>query len=582
MSWVLGDERLRITIGGKVFGIALLLVVLMGVAAAISSYLVRDAAFALTRVNQTYVPLSETMAEVGIYQLEQELMAQELFADLRDPDVEQAAIEGRLTQLKDRGSKVDKALARARRLVAQASDDPRYQDDLAELVRLEALIATIDREHQDFENQSARIVSVLQLDGGDVSRMMLDDWHRQEEEFNAELGRAITTISGYAGAAGEDAQAAERGVHQTNVVLTAIAAIAGLLLAAAIVRGLVRPVRDLVSATQEVERGNLQAEIAIRTRDEIGQLARSFNHMLAEMRVKERIKDTFGRYVDPRIVESLLGSPDALERDGERQDCTVYFSDIAGFTSLAELLTPAAVLRLINRYFTEMSEPIRGNQGIIDKYIGDAIMAFWVPRFTQDHARLACLSALAQRERLPAFQARLPELTGLRHGVPPIEMRIGIATGDVVVGNVGSELSKNYTVIGDTVNLAARLEALNKQYGTRILIAGATEALARDVIETREIDLVAVAGKSEPIHVFELLAARGSLSPEAAARRDRFEAALAVYRARDWAAARAAFEACAQEPGGDPPAQVFLERLIRLAADPPGEDWDGVWRQATK
>ena len=154
--------------------------------------------------------------------------------------------------------------------------------------------------------------------------MMLEDWHRQEEEFDAELADAIATISGYAAAAGEEAQAAERGVHRTNVALTAIAALAGLLLAAAIVRGLVRPVRDLVSATQEVERGNLQADIAIRTRDEIGQLARSFNHMLAEMRVKERIKDTFGRYVDPRIVESLLGNPDALEREGGRQDCTVY------------------------------------------------------------------------------------------------------------------------------------------------------------------------------------------------------------------------------------------------------------------
>ena len=451
-------------------------------------------------------------------------------------------------------------------------------------MRLEALIASIDREHQDFERQSLRIVAVAAGGRRGVGRVMLDDWHRQEEEFNAELAEAIAAISGYAAAAGEDAQAAERGVHRTNVALTALAALAGLLLAAAIVRGLVRPVRDLVSATQEVERGNLQAEIAIRTRDEIGQLARSFNHMLAEMRVKERIKDTFGRYVDPRIVESLLGNPDALESDGGRQDCTVYFSDIAGFTPLAELLTPAAVLRLINSYFTVMSEPIRSNQGIIDKYIGDAIMAFWVPPFTDraEHARLACLSALAQRERLAAFQARLPELTGLRHSVPPIEMRIGIATGEVVVGNVGSELSKNYTVIGDTVNLAARLEALNKQYGTRILIAGATEALARDAIETREIDLVAVAGKSEPIRIFELLAAAGGLAPEAAARRDRFEAALAAYRARDWAAARAGFEACAKGPDGDPPAQVFLARLDRLAADPPGEDWDGVWRPATK
>jgi adenylate cyclase len=575
---------LRITIGGKVFGIALLLVVLMGVAAAISSFLVRDAAFALTRVNEIYMPLSRAIAEIGLYQLEQELVAQELFTDLRDPDTEPAMIDGRLAALKDRGGKVDEAVARARQLVAQASEDPRYGDGLAALVRLEALIAGIDREHQDFERQSLRIAEVLQEGSSTVSRMLLDDWHREEEEFNAGLANAIAVISGYAAAAGEDAQEAERGVHRTNIVLTSIAAFAGLLLAAAIVRGLVRPVRDLVSATQEVERGNLQSDIAIRTRDEIGQLARSFNHMLAEMRVKERIKATFGQYVDPRIVESLLGNPAALESEGGRQDCTVFFSDIAGFTSLAELLTPAAVLRLINGYFTEMSEPIRSSQGIIDKYIGDAIMAFWAPPFTApaDHARLACLSALAQRERLAGFQARLPELTGLRRSVPPLEMRIGIATGEVVVGNVGSEVSKNYTVIGDTVNLAARLEALNKQYGTRTLIAAATEALARDAIETREIDLVAVAGKSEPIRIFQLLAAAGGLPPEALARRERFEAALEAYRARDWATARAGFEACAQDSDGDPPAQVFLARLDQLAADPPGEDWDGVWRQATK
>jgi adenylate cyclase len=156
-------------------------------------------------------------------------------------------------------------------------------------------------------------------------------------------------------------------------------------------------------------------------------------------------------------------------------------------------------------------------------------MAFWAPPFTgpEDHARLACFSALAQRNLLTAFRAKLPELSGLRQRIPTIEMRIGIATGEVVVGNLGSEVSKNYTVIGDTVNLAARLEVLNKHYGTRTLISGATEALARDAIETREIDRVAVVGKSEPIHIFELLAVRGRLPDQDRARRDQFEAALA-------------------------------------------------------
>jgi adenylate cyclase len=574
---------LRITIGGKVFGIALLLIVLMGVAAAVSSYLVRDASFALRRVNETYVPLSQAIAEVGMYQLEQELKGLELFADLADPEVDAASIEERQANLKDLGARFDAVIARSQQLVAEASADPHYEDRLAELARLDALFAAIEREHQDFEDQTLQIVRVVGGNGGVVGQMLLDEWHREEEEFNAEIAKAIDTISAHTAAAAEDALEAERAVHQTNVALTALAALAGLLLAAAIVRGLVRPVRDLVSATQEVERGNLQAEIAIQTRDEIGQLAHSFNHMLEEMRVKEKIKDTFGRYVDPRIVEGLLRNPDALESEGQRPECTVSFSDIAAFTALAELLTPDAVLRVLNSYFTEMSAPIRDQQGIIDKFIGDAIMAFWAPPFTlpEDHARLACLSALAQRERLAAFQARLPELTGLRQG-PLIETRTGIATGDVVIGNVGSEASKNYTVIGDTVNLAARLESLNKLYGTHILIAGSTEALARGAIETREIDLVAVAGRSEPIAVFELLAAHGGLTPEASARRERFEAALGAYRERDWHAARAAFEACTQSPGGDPPASVFLARLDLLAAAPPDEDWDGVWRPTSK
>ncbi len=575
---------MRITIGGKVFGVALLLVVLMGAAAATSSYLVRDAAFALRRVNQVYVPLGQAIGEVGIYQLEQEIFAQELFSDLRSPDLDEAAIAQRRAELKDRGGKVDGSLARARQLVEDASADARYQDHTVQLVRLEALIASIDREHQDFENQSLRVAALLQADEGAVSQMMLDDWRREEEEFNTALASATATISEYAAAAGEDAQKAESGVHRTNVVLTAIAAFAGLLLAGAIVRGLVRPVRELLRATQDVERGNLEGAIAIRSRDEIGQLAHSFNHMLEEMRGKERIKDTFGRYVDPRIVANLLDNPAALEAEGQRQECTVYFSDITGFTSLAELLTPAAVLRVLNSYLTAMSEPIRDHHGIIDKYIGDGIMAFWAPPFAgrQDHARMACQSALAQRGLLAAFAARLPELTGLRHSVPPIGMRIGIATGEVVVGNVGSEVSKNYTVIGDTVSQAARLEALNKQYGTRTLITGATEALARDAIETREIDLVAVVGKSEPIRIFELLAARGALPAHEVARRDQFAVALAAYRERDWAAARAGFEACAQGPGGDPPAQVFLDRLGALAADPPGADWGGIWHAPTK
>lgn len=571
---------MRITIGSKVFGVSLLLVLLMSMAALLSSYLVRDVNFGLVRVKETYIPLSRAVAEVEAYQLEQELVTRGLIAELRDPTIDEAAVERGLQSVKDRGQKVDLAISEAHGLIAAARADERYDEHLVELVELDAMILAIEREHQDFQDESLRLVDVLRQGNQEVNATLLAFLRSEEREFNDQIDKAVVVVSRFTERASAEALEAERRVYQANLVLTALAALAGLLLTAGVVRGMVRPVHALVDATQQIERGNLEIRLDVRSRDEIGQLARSFNHMAGELRVKEQIKDTFGRYVDPRIVEGLLDDPDGVEGAGEREICTVFFSDIAGFTPLAEMLTPSAVVRLMNGYFTEMSAPIRENKGIIDKYIGDAIMAFWSPPFTgrSEHARLACLSALAQRDLLAEFQTRLPDLTGLRQGVPELNVRVGIATGDVIIGSVGSDVSKNYTVMGDTVNLAARLEGLSKQYGTRILISGETEALARDAIEAREIDLVAVVGKSEPIRIFELLAPRGGLSPKDAIRRDRFEAALAAYRARDWAAARDGFTACED----DPAAVVFLQRLDQLADDPPPEDWDGVWRANVK
>lgn len=571
---------MRITIGSKVFGVSLLLVLLMSMAALLSSYLVRDVNFGLIRVKETYIPLSRAVAEVEAYQLEQELVTRSLIAELRDPTIDEAAVERGLQSVSDRGHKVDAAIAEAHGLIAAARADERYDDHLVELVELDAMILAIEREHQDFQDESLRLVEILRQGNQEVNATLLAFLRSEEREFDDQIDKAVVVVSRFTERASAEALEAERRVYQANLVLTALAAFAGLLLTAGVVRGMVRPVHALVDATQQIERGNLEIRVEVRSRDEIGQLAQSFNHMAGEFRVKEQIKDTFGRYVDPRIVEGLLDDPDGVEGAGEREICTVFFSDIAGFTPLAEMLTPSAVVRLMNGYFTEMSGPIRENKGIIDKYIGDAIMAFWSPPFTgrSEHARLACLAALAQRDLLAEFQTRLPDLTGLRQGVPELNVRVGIATGDVIIGSVGSDVSKNYTVMGDTVNLAARLEGLNKQYGTRILISGETEALARDAIEAREIDLVAVVGKSEPIRIFELLAPRGGLSPKHAVRRDRFEAALTAYRTRDWPAAREGFEACTD----DPAAAVFLARLDQLAVDPPAEDWDGVWRANAK
>lgn len=308
------------------------------------------------------------------------------------------------------------------------------------------------------------------------------------------------------------------------------------------------------------------------------------NNMVTERRMKERIKDTFGTYMDPRIVEGILLQPDAMKTSGEKRVVTVFFSDMEKFTSIGEQMTPAGLVNLINQYLTLASESIRRYHGVIDKYVGDAIMAFWSPPFTSEteHATLACYAALEQLTKLDEFRRMLPDLTGLRKGLPTINIRVGVATGEVIIGNIGSNISRNYTVMGDTVNIASRLESASKQYGTQLLITEHTQAMAKDAIETRELDTIRVVGKSEPVRIFELLARKGELDQATADLRKRFEQGLTAYRSRDWDRAQSHFAACLDINAADGPAKFFMERLQYLRDHPPAEDWDGVWSLTEK
>jgi adenylate cyclase len=227
---------------------------------------------------------------------------------------------------------------------------------------------------------------------------------------------------------------------------------------------------------------------------------------------------------------------------------------------------------------------IHEHHGVIDKYIGDAVMAFWTPPFSagDSHASDACLAALAQQEAMVALRAQLPEITGMRRNPPKLVIRMGIATGEGVVGTIGSEAARSYTVIGDTVNLASRLESINKLYGTSIILSEETFRLAQQAIEARELDLITVAGKTEPVRIYEVMGRAGELNPEQSELRDRFACGLAAYRIQDWNEAQTHFESCLVANMEDGPTQLFLERIALLRKAPPPADWDGIWHLSEK
>jgi adenylate cyclase len=575
---------MRIPIGLKIFGIAVGLLILMATAAVLSMQMTRTVDGQLAIIDQNYFPAYVALAQANIRSVEESAYVRRLLLRIAEPGDNAARLDQLRQLVAGAGKTSDERIADARQYINRQIADPLDFDDNIALARLDDKIEGLQDERHRYEGVLGKLLAAAEAGNKPVAGELLGELDELRDDFDRRIDTARDEMRRLAGAAIVGTRAYQRRVVTIGVALLAIAALLGLTLAAAVTLGLVRPVRRLLLGTAAVEHGALDTVVPITTRDEIGSLTQSFNSMVGELRVKARIRDTFGKYVDPRIVAGLLDRPELTDAKGSRREMTILFCDMKEFTTLSEGMTPAALVNLLNRYITVMSEPVRHNNGIIDKYIGDGIMAFWGPPFTgtEDHSGLACLAALDQLAGVVGFRAELPELTGLRRGFPEVDIRIGIATGDVVVGNIGSEQTRNYTVIGDTVNLASRLEGANKTYGTRVLISEETSRFAADLVETREIDQVLVVGKTEPQRIFELLGRKGEVASEGLTLRDAFGEALAAYRRKNWEEARAGFQGCLEIVPGDGPSKVFLSRIAQFCTAAPGPDWDCVWSLVEK
>lgn len=569
---------MRLTIGTKIFGVAIALLILMGVAALLGLRMSHTVDDQLAVLDNNYFPAYATLARAGTRSVEESAFIRRLMLALD----EEPRDENKIADLKKLAAAAaadsDVGVAEARRLINAQIDDPlSFSDDVA-LARLDTRLEFLQEERKHYESVFKRLLGAADLREASAADD-LAELDKIRDDFDHRITADETEMRRLADGAIDGTRSYQRHVVEIGLSLLVIAGLLGLTVAAAVTLGLVRPVRRLLAGTAAVEGGALDTVVPITSSDEIGRLTAAFNTMVGELRNKERIRETFGKYVDPRIVAGLIDRPELANPQGARREMTILFCDMQGFTSFSEGMTPVGLVNVLNRYLTVLSEPVRRNSGIIDKYIGDAIMAFWGPPFAaaEEQARLACIAAIEQLAALPAFQAELPDLTGMRRGFPKIAIRIGIATGDVVVGNLGSEQTRNYTVIGDTVNVASRLEGASKAYGTRILIGERTCQLAAAAIEAREIDSVLVVGKSEPERVFELLGRKGEVASDRLELRDTFVAALADYREQRWEKAANGFRDCLTIVPDDMASQVFLDRIAQFRAAPPGADWKGVW-----
>ena len=445
---------------------------------------------------------------------------------------------------------------------------PQDQTELRVAAELDGSVIARSAPTDQAEQHAIRIATGSRFGGGGRIGIEFD---AQDEHF---LGEAVLLPTSAGGGASfaffsslDRALEPLRTVQRRIVIVTVAVVLMAVLVARLMSRYFAGPVEQLVAGTERIARGEFDVPIDLRRGDELGVLARSFNQMAAGLEQRDLIKDTFGKFVDPAIVQSLLDDPTRLKLGGERRVQTILFADLENFSALGERLDPEALFELLNGYLEGAADVVAEHRGIIDKFIGDGVVAFWGPPMEEHHALMACRAALKLVQRTLDHSEVARKL-----GLPPLRVRVGLATGEVLVGNIGSKSKYNYTVMGDVANLASRLEGVNKLYGTQILVTERTRREAGASIVARKIDTVRVIGRQEPVELWELLRESDQTNGQLDERMEQYEAALGLYQSRRWTEARAAFDRL-----DDPPARAMAGRCAVLADQDPPSAWDGVW-----
>lgn len=564
----------------KIFGLAVFILLLMIAVAVVNSIEVIKLGNEVESISQTDMPISGHAADLNECGLRRRIAFERLYREYAAPIPDTSVIKEAEINFKKF------TLAVAKKIVLLRSDLdtlPERRRDQENFVHARELVSQIESAFEQQSDIAIRVLESRKARTGNENKELMEINVKLQtvmQNDRSELQAVALTIA-------EDAVArakkSELRVLWSSLTITLLALFLGLWGAWVLSRKLTNPILQLLKSTKDVQGGNLSVNIANLPEDEIGQLGESLNKMIGELREKQALQTIISTYIDPRIVEKIIipGRTEILA--GQRQIMTIMFTDLAGFTKIGEQLSPTGLVKLTNRYFTIMTECIQAEQGIIDKFIGDAIMAYWGPPFVkeEEQAAAACRAALRQKEALIQFRKELPELLGLRKNLPEIDIRIGIATGEVVVGNIGSDTARSYTVMGDVVNLASRLEAANKQYGTVIMISDITLRMAETQIEVRELDTIVFKGKTEPVKVYELLSLECELSTEEETKAKRFSEGLEAYRKQDWLASEAIFNELVDKYD-DKPSHTFVKRIAMLETHNIGSGWDGVWRMNTK
>ena len=562
------------TIRAKFLGVAAFFVVWLVVATGFSVIQSLGINGDLEAVSRYVTPVKDSLSDVRARQLEQISLIDRYMRVVERDGPQTSLLNGLEIEIEAKQTQIEQAFRKSFTFAALGRAQASGHFD--EGVRLDH-----DVRMREFADVSAQFSLGVERLLDQVSEGNLPDAGAQEKTVRGlhriivlNLRNEIRLLEDYAADTVENVSKREDFLIQAEFIMMLAAVIIGISLAYYMAHAVVIAVRKTTNALNSVQSGKLDTKLEFSTKGDFGRMADAFNRMTRELRVRFRMRERFGKYVDPKVINNLINQETALE-NSEKRVMTVSVVNLTGFDWLAEHTPPEKLVDFLNDYLTAMTEPIANQSGIIDNFVGDRVIGFWGPPFCGEgaHAKHACQAALEQVARFNALKTKYADLIG-DHG---LEIRVGIATGEVVVGSIGTDKSRAYTVVGDCVNYANRLEKANRVYGTQILASHETASMASGEVEMRDLDHVVLLGTEKVVFLYEVLAPGGQLSDERREWRSKYETAMAHYRDGNFDAARPLYEEVMEFDDSDFAAQLMMNRMERLERREQDREWNGTW-----
>tara|TARA_E500000331_G_scaffold237814_1_gene228160 strand:- start:701 stop:2506 length:1806 start_codon:yes stop_codon:yes gene_type:complete len=585
-----GDEgfntlqtAVRWSVRSKIMGIAMGMLILFLIISSFSTFRLLHIKHELMDLSRYTIPIIDTVSLMRVYVFKQEIHLQRLFKYYEQVPLKNQKIENESQKYRMLLATVNHLQKKAQQLANDGIANAKISSDADIYRNVLKVLATVIAKYRQVNDHGLDIIAALAKGNAQAARTSQGKLDEEVNDLNEHIETLSHDLGKITSASISAAESHEEDVFWLAVSATGLAVFLGLFFGIATTAKFTGPIRDLSKKMAQVDDGNLSVELMIRSNDEIGQLSSSFNTMIEELRLKAHIEETFGKYVDPRVVEKMISSINPGETEGERRSMTVMFAGIAGIENLNTEIEPEALTKFYNEYLELIGSPLSENQGVLDKFIGTVMMGFWGKPFTgsDEHADLALKTASDLIASKSDIEELLSRHLGKKTNTPKSVLTIGVATGEMIVGNMGSPSSMAFTVMGDVVNNASRLKGASKQFGVPLLCSEETLKAAGDSHHFREVDKILAMGMDSPMGVYEYLPKLPAYEAYKSETLKLYSDGLAAYRSGDWAAARKLWDIFAKIVPGDKAVKIMSARLDKLEIDG-AQDWNGVWQMNSK